>query len=140
MKLNQNKSQKKKSVILIDDSRMVLGFLLNYLHKEFDVKAYTSGLAALDDLKEGLVQTDCIITDFNMPGGLSGLEVIQKARDIDESIPVIVLSGSCKVNEKIDCLKSGAKDFIVKPFNPLELSARVDSVIQNNLVSLRHAV
>jgi len=67
-----------------------------------------------------------VITDIKMPG-ISGLELLSKIRDIDASIQVIMITAFATLETAIGALKMGAKDYITKPFNAIELLARVKS-------------
>ena len=140
--MKASKHTKKKLIMAIDDSRMILTFLEAYLEKEYDVVTYTSSSTALEDVASCNVMPDMVLIDYNMPGELNGLEVINKLKDIDPQIPVLVLSGSCSMTEKINCLRSGAIDFVNKPFNPGELQARILNAfaIVPSLNAYRHAV
>ena len=129
----------KPQIIVIDDSQMILKFLQVYLSKEFEVHTYTTGEEALKDIQSGVLSTDCVITDYTMPESMSGLEVLQQLKMLDDSIPAMVLSGECDVQDKIKSFNMGAYDFVSKPFNPLELVARVHSVIATSTKGLRYA-
>lgn len=76
---------------------------------------------------------DIIITDLITPV-LSGLEVLEqvKASGFFHSIPIIVLSGEDSTDTKITCLEAGAEDYIVKPFNPRELIARLVNILKGS--------
>jgi DNA-binding response OmpR family regulator len=74
---------------------------------------------------------DLIITDLKTPE-IGGLEFIKqiKASNFFQSIPVMVLSGEESSEMIVKCLDAGADDFIVKPFNPKELEARIKVVLR----------
>lgn len=120
---------KKSKIIVIDDSPMLLKFLQSYLSEEYDVTAYSSTSEALKDLSEGRVAPDCILTDYYLGQDLTGLEFVQQLKEVDPIIPVLVLSGSVDMQQKIACLRNGAVDFVSKPFNPMELDARIKNAI-----------
>ncbi|MBC6400770.1 MAG: response regulator [Ekhidna sp.] len=133
---------KKPTVITIDDSPMMTNFLKVFLSKDYDVTAYNSTTKALKELSGGVVSPDCILTDFHVANDLTGLEFIAKLKEVDPIIPVLVLSGSCDMNQKIACLKNGAVDFISKPFNPMELNVRINNALtaSSQLNQYRYAV
>ena len=89
------------------------------------IKAY-NGNEALEKVKENEIHL--IILDIMMPEK-DGLETLEELRK-DKSIPVILLSAKSEDYDKIGGLNQGADDYITKPFNPLELIARVNSQIR----------
>lgn len=112
------------NVLVVDDDKEIVGAIEIYLKKEGYniVKAY-NGKQALKVIQENEIHL--IILDIMMPekDGIETLEEIRK----DKSIPVILLSAKSEDYDKIGGLNSGADDYITKPFNPLELIARVNS-------------
>ena len=115
------------NILVCDDDREIVKAIEIYLSKEgYNViKAY-NGEEALKLLKNNLVHL--IILDIMMPikDGLDTLNEIRKT----ESIPIIMLSAKSEDEDKINGLNLGADDYITKPFNPLELIARVNSGIR----------
>ena len=115
------------NILVVDDDREIVGAIEIYLKKEGYniIKAY-NGNEALQKVKENEIHL--IILDIMMPekDGLETLEEIRK----DKSIPVILLSAKSEDYDKIGGLNQGADDYITKPFNPLELIARVNSQIR----------
>ena len=112
------------NLLVVDDDKEIVGAIEIYLKKEGYniVKAY-NGKQALKAIQENEIHL--IILDIMMPekDGIETLEEIRK----DKSIPVILLSAKSEDYDKIGGLNSGADDYITKPFNPLELIARVNS-------------
>ena len=115
------------NILVVDDDKEIVGAIEIYLKKEGYniIKAY-NGNEALEKIKEKDIHL--IILDIMMPekDGLETLEEIRK----DKSIPVILLSAKSEDYDKIGGLNQGADDYITKPFNPLELIARVNSQIR----------
>jgi len=74
---------------------------------------------------------DLIVTDLNTPK-LGGLDLIKqiKASDFFNSIPIMVVSGEESSEMIVKCLDAGADDFVVKPFNPKELEARIRVILR----------
>ena len=112
------------NILVVDDEKEIVGAIEIYLKKEGYniIKAY-NGKQALNIMKEN--QIHLIILDIMMPekDGLETLEEIRK----EKTTPVILLSAKSEDYDKIGGLNSGADDYITKPFNPLELIARVNS-------------
>lgn len=73
---------------------------------------------------------DLIVADIQMPN-IDGYEFVKQIRasGFFRNIPLIVLSGLESSNEKVKCLKLGANDYLVKPFNPEELAIRIELLI-----------
>ena len=112
------------NILVVDDDKEIVGAIEIYLKKEgYNILKAYNGNQALEKIKENEVHL--IILDIMMPekDGLETLEEIRK----DKSIPVILLSAKSEDYDKIGGLNSGADDYITKPFNPLELIARVNS-------------
>ena len=115
------------NILVVDDDKEIVGAIEIYLKKEGYniIKAY-NGNEALEKVKENEIHL--IILDIMMPEK-DGLETLEELRK-DKSIPVILLSAKSEDYDKIGGLNQGADDYITKPFNPLELIARVNSQIR----------
>ena len=66
---------------------------------------------------------DLVVLDLNLPG-VDGLSVLKSLRQRKASLPVMILTARSRVEDRVQCLDSGADDYLVKPFSYLELSAR----------------
>ena len=115
------------NILVVDDDREIVGAIEIYLKNEGYniIKAY-NGNEALQKVNENDIHL--IILDIMMPEK-DGLETLEELRK-DKSIPVILLSAKSEDYDKIGGLNQGADDYITKPFNPLELIARVNSQIR----------
>ena len=123
------KTSSKPQMIAIDDCKMMRNFIKRFLSKDYDLTIYQSTSAALEDVSQGKIEPDCILTDYYLGNDISGQEFIERVKEVDPNVPVIVLSGSCDTNQKLGCLKNGAIDFISKPFNPMELQVRINNAL-----------
>jgi len=83
----------------------------------YKIATATNGSLGLDLVKD--FQPDLIYVDLKMPG-ISGIEVIQKIRETDPTIVVIVITGFATVSSAVEAMKNGAYDFLPKPFTPDE--------------------
>lgn len=119
----------KKKVLVIDDELSIRMLLENFLKKTYTVITKSDGMEGLGWLEEGNVP-DLIVADIQMPN-LDGYEFVKnlRASGYFRHIPIIMLSGIESTSEKIKCLKLGADDYIVKPFNPEELALRIELMI-----------
>ena len=115
------------NILVVDDDREIVKAIEIYLKREgYNViKAY-DGIEAMNSLKENEIHL--VILDIMMPNQ-DGLTTLEKKRK-NSSIPVILLSAKSEDYDKISGLEIGADDYITKPFNPLELVARVNSNIR----------
>ena len=105
-------------ILIIDDEEVVLDSCTRILKSgAYEVTTATNGLRGLDLVKE--FQPDLIYVDLKMPG-ISGIEVIEKIREADPTIVVIVITGFATVSSAVDAMKNGAYDFLPKPFTPDE--------------------
>ncbi|MCJ8211267.1 response regulator transcription factor [Mucilaginibacter sp. RS28] len=122
-------TERTKILAVEDDAYMQL-IIKKFLSKSYDVEICPTAMDALSYIQNGNIP-DLIISDLNTPN-LSGLELVAQlnASDFFKSIPIIILSGEDSSDTRIKCLDSGADDFIVKPFNPAELEARVRAILR----------
>ena len=115
------------NILVVDDDKEIVNAIEIYLSQEgyHIIKAY-DGEEALEKLKENEIHL--IILDIMMPNK-DGIETLQEIRK-EKTIPVIMLSAKSEDYDKISGLNTGADDYVTKPFNPLELIARVKSNIR----------
>ncbi len=115
------------NILAVDDDKEIVKAIEIYLGKEnYKIfKAY-DGNEALKILKENDIQL--VILDIMMPNK-DGLETLEEIRK-DKKIPVIMLSAKSEDIDKINGLNCGADDYVTKPFNPVELIARVNALIR----------
>ena len=115
------------NILVCDDDKEIVDAIEIYLVQEgFHVLKAYDGEQALEILKKEEVHL--LILDLMMPK-LDGIHAMMKIRE-DSSIPIIVLSAKTQDTDKILGLTLGADDYVAKPFNPLELIARVKSQIR----------
>lgn len=114
-------------ILVADDEREIRSVLALYLENAgYDVVEAADGVQALDILRSQSV--DLCLLDIMMPK-LDGYEVLKQVRQAS-AVPIIVVSAKGQDPEKILGLDLGADDYMVKPFNPLEAVARVNSNIR----------
>ena len=123
-----NSTQKK--ILVVEDDLYMQAILKEFLSATYEIQITQDGMEALMYMQSGNIP-DLIIADLNTPK-LNGMELITqvKASDFFKSIPIIILSGEDSSEKRIKCLDNGADDFIVKPFNPAELEARIRVVLR----------
>ena len=121
----------KNNVLVVDDDKEIVDAIDIYLRNEGInvIKAY-DGIEALEALMENDVHL--ILMDIMMPK-MDGLRTTMKIRQ-EKNIPIILISAKSEDTDKILGLNMGADDYITKPFNPLELIARVKSQLRRYTV------
>ena len=115
------------NILVVDDDKEIVKAIEIYLGKENYkiIKAY-DGEQALEEIKKNEIQL--VILDIMMPNK-DGIETLEEIRK-DKNIPVIMLSAKSEDVDKINGLNVGADDYVTKPFNPVELIARVNALIR----------
>lgn len=102
-------------VLTVDDDADAVGFLSELLLLSgFDPIVATSGDQALEYFSK--IRPDIVLTDIQMPG-MDGIKLLKTIRDIDDSTPVILLTGHGETQNAINALRLGAYDFLLKPIN-----------------------
>ena len=122
--------EQKLTLLIIDDEPSTRIVLEHFLKKDFNVIVKNDGMDGLSFL-EGGHDVDLIIADLNMPN-LNGKEFLKilRASNLYGNLPVIILSGTDESKERIDCLNVGADDFMLKPFNPMEVQAKIRAILR----------
>ncbi|WP_340373665.1 response regulator transcription factor [Peribacillus sp. FSL E2-0218] len=114
-------------ILIVDDEKEIRNLISVYLENEgFQTKQAENGFEALELLDT--IKFDLIILDIMMPK-MDGMEVCMKIRQ-ERSMPIIMLSAKSEDMDKIQGLAMGADDYLTKPFNALELIARVKSQLR----------
>jgi DNA-binding response OmpR family regulator len=120
------------SLLAIDDEVSIQQILQHYFKNNFSVITKGNGKEGLVWMQEGKIP-DVIIADIDMPE-MNGFEFIDHVRSSGflGNIPLIMLSGNDSSDIRIRCLEAGADDYMVKPFNPRELSARINGMLRRS--------
>lgn len=119
-----------QTILIIDDDAAIKNLIEIYLQNEgFQVIKAGDGLEALDILAN--TEVHLVLLDIMMPK-LDGIQACLKIRE-EREVPIIMLSAKVEDIDKIHGLSVGADDYITKPFNPLELVARVKSQLRRYL-------
>ncbi|WP_173706780.1 response regulator transcription factor [Clostridium beijerinckii] len=117
----------KGTILIVDDEKEIRDLVDIYLKSDgFNTISACDGLEAINLVRDNDI--DLIILDVMMPN-LNGIETCLKIREIKE-MPIIMLSAKSEDIDKILGLNMGADDYLTKPFNPLELVARVKSQLR----------
>ncbi len=117
------------NILMIEDDLELAEILTEYL-EQFDMQVTTAedpfiGLSTL-----AMQDFDLIILDLTLPG-IDGLEVCKEIRN-KYTIPIIISSARHDITDKVTALDNGADDYLPKPYNPMELQARIKSLLRRN--------
>ena len=114
-------------IMVVDDEKEIGDFIELYLTNEnYNVHKFYNGTEALESLKN--VKYDLAVLDVMLPD-IDGFQICRKIRE-QYNFPVIMLTAKVDYIDKITGLTIGADDYIEKPFNPLELVARVKAQLR----------
>lgn len=120
----------KQKILVVDDEKKIAAVLKAYLEQDgFAVITATDGLEALKLARRE--EPDLIILDLMLPG-LSGEEVCHRLRQEGSRIPVIMLTAKTAIEDRVHGLGIGADDYVLKPFSPQEVLARVKTILRRS--------
>jgi len=118
---------KNLKILVVDDEPQILKVLQAYLEKEgYRVLTAKDGRLALSVFDQE--KPDFVILDLNLPG-MDGLEVCREIRK-DSNTPILMLTARIEEGDKLTGLEVGADDYVVKPFSPREVVARVRTILK----------
>ena len=123
---------KQIKILLVEDEKSIRGFLkINLQRNNYIVIEAESGEESL--IKARLENIDVAILDIMLPG-ISGFEVCRKLRDEFPQMGIIILTARSQDMDKIMGLEFGADDYMIKPFNPLELVLRIKALLRRTRI------
>ncbi|WP_211441607.1 response regulator transcription factor [Collimonas humicola] len=115
-------------LLLIEDNPPLALWLSKILKED----KFTIDLATDGEMADSLLQSesyDVVLLDLQLPK-MNGKSVLRRLRQRHNNVPVMILTASGSVDEKVDCLGAGADDYLVKPFEVRELVARIKALIR----------
>lgn len=121
-------------VLMVEDNESISDILSFILTREkFEVELASDGREAQRRIQQG-DPPDVVLLDVMLPY-ISGLQLVSIIREISawREVPIIMLTGKSHENDIVGALNAGADDYIVKPFQPSELMARVRRLVQRKL-------
>ena len=132
-------------VWIVDDSPLEAELVRRTLAPVYQVEVFTDGAAVIEEFASA-TPPDAVILDWQMPG-ISGLEVCRflRSRAATRSIPILMLTVQHDTHDLVQCLAAGADDFLSKPCNAAELSARIAALVRTKqmherVLAAEHAV
>ena len=121
-------------ILVIDDEQIMRDGCTRILSKNgCTVVSAENGANGLRELEKSPQEFDIILLDLMMPG-MSGMEVLEKIRVLDDSLLVIVVTGYATVESAVEAMKKGAYDFIAKPFTPDQLRIVVRRALERRML------
>ena len=115
-------------ILVVEDERdLALGIRANLEVEGYEVVVAHSGEEALDQLRTSEVQL--VLLDLMLPG-ISGYDVLAELRKQDSSLPVLILSARGEEVDKVRGFRTGADDYLTKPFGVMELIVRIESLLR----------
>jgi DNA-binding response OmpR family regulator len=115
------------TVLVVDDEPTVREVVASYLRRDgHDVLEAADGAAAMELFATD--PPDLIVLDMMLPG-VNGLDILRRVRSASD-VPVIMLTARAEESDRVAGLELGADDYVVKPFSPRELAARVNGVLR----------
>lgn len=122
------------NILVVDDDKLSIGLTARRLEKHgYKALQATNGKDALSTICEQ--EINLVLLDINMPD-INGFEVLKRIRSIKskEELAVVMVTAVEDPDTVIDCINAGADDYIMKPFHPTELIARISSILQFSLL------
>jgi len=116
------------TILIVDDDQRLLRMLQRTLGYEgLDVVTATNGRQALELVQREHI--DLIVLDWMMPA-VDGIAVVRQMRDAGDETPILMLTARDAIENRVKGLESGADDYLIKPFAPAELVARVRALLR----------
>lgn len=128
-----NPASYNSTVLIVDDQPAIRRIITRILETEkYQIHTATNGREALELAAK--IMPDVILLDVMMPNGMNGFEVCRKLRQTPllNDVPILMVTALDDRESRLEGIKSGADDFIVKPFDPIELQARVRNITRLN--------
>jgi len=116
-------------ILWVDDEIESLQSQILFLqNKGYEVKSMTNGFDAVDYIKDNLV--DVVLLDETMPG-ITGLETIAKMKEVNQSLPIVLITKNETENLMDDAIGSQISDYLIKPVNPNQVLLSLKKIIDN---------
>ncbi|MEO6869830.1 MAG: response regulator, partial [Ginsengibacter sp.] len=116
-------------ILWVDDEMESLKSQILFLqNKGYDVKSLSNGQDAIEYVKQNII--DVVLLDESMPG-ISGLETLQKIKDINSQIPIVLITKNETENLMDEAIGSQITDYLIKPVNPNQVWLSLKKIIDN---------
>ena len=125
-----------QSILVVDDEELIINLLADYFSDlGYRVTAVKDAEKAIEELNNGH-NFSLVLTDINLPGK-SGLDLLKIVKETKEDLPVVLLTGMKTLDTAISALKSGAQDYVTKPFDLATIRKVVEKVLRLRNRSIR---
>jgi two-component system, OmpR family, response regulator len=124
-------------ILIVDDDSNIRELVQLFLKKEgFELYEASDGLKALQLMEK--IKVDLVIIDIMMPN-MDGWELCQELREISD-IPILMLTAKGETSQKVKGFELGADDYLVKPFDPMELVVRVKALLKRYKITVSQTI
>jgi len=115
-------------ILVVDDDPQIARLCIRILEREgYAVQVVTRGQEAIDLLEKE--RFDLMVVDLKMPG-VDGALVLGRGKQLDPDLTVIVMTGYATLDSAVEAMHAGAREFVVKPFGPVELTSTVEKLLE----------
>ena len=124
-------------ILVVDDEEIVRESLGGWLEKDgFLVESVAEGKVAVERLEAG--RWSVLLTDLKMPG-MDGLQLLEEARKRQPELVVVLMTAYATIDTAVSAMKLGAYDYLVKPFDPEELSLMMQKIVSRQALVRENA-
>ena len=126
------------NILVVDDEEGILDVTEGYFQRlGYDVYTAGNGLEAIDILEK--VPIGCVFTDINMPE-MDGLKLAEKIREIDNTLPVVIMTGFPSLENSIQTLKNGVVDYLIKPVNLEQMELTLKRILHERELFVENVI
>ncbi|KGX87527.1 response regulator transcription factor [Pontibacillus litoralis] len=118
----------KDRILIVDDEQEMIQLLKSYLRGDFEIYTANDGEEAIYVVQNH--EIDLVLLDIMMPN-MDGMTACKEIRSFSD-VPILLLTAKSEEYDRVEGLRSGADDYIVKPFSPKELLARIEAVLRRS--------
>src|SRR5210317_1341664 len=131
-------SEKKQTILFVDDEESILSVSAEYFQRKgYQTLTARTGPEALKILAGETI--DCCFTDINMPD-MNGIELAERIRTHDNTMPVIVMTGYPSLETAIQTIKNGVVDFLIKPVNLKQMELCMRRVLRQRALFVENVM
>lgn len=122
----------KGNILVVDDEKLIRWSLKEFLQQEgYAVRTAEDGKTALQEVDDG--EFEIVLLDYQLPD-LDGLQVLEKLRIVDPDLTVIMITSHSTIEHAVTALRSGANDYVAKPFRNEDIACRVEQVLETRRI------
>jgi two-component system, chemotaxis family, chemotaxis protein CheY len=120
-------------VLVVDDSQIMRKIITGGLKKlgVNDVLEASNGQEAVDMMSQKN-DVGLVLMDWNMPT-MTGIEAVKKLRSLGIKVPIVMVTTEAEKEKVIEAIKSGANDYLIKPFSPKDIQSKLEKFLQTSM-------